>query len=250
MMKRNKRLLSLFMALLMVITTLSFMPATAFADEESDLVAALESFENNVMKKIGTDGYSALSTHLYDAYQIYYAALQVRQDGTAEELEEAREALEDAVAEMEPFVEPTANSAVKIGTGTSQPTADYYSNVLYSDGETKNAFTNSTTGSTSQYGTTGWGLATWEYENYYKFYFPNTVIMYDGKTDPKIPVITGVTGNGSNATLMLQNIYLSSNYFEFQKDWEGTTEGGRAHSTSRYNGAAIWPDCNLNNNSY
>ena len=252
-MKRlSKRLVSVLLAMLLIITSLPIFSIPAVAadnDAESKLVAALESFENDVMKKIGTDGYGGLKTHLYDAYQIYYAAYQVRQDGTAEEMDEAREALEDAVAEMEEFVEPTANTAVKIGTGTSQPTADDYSNVLYSDGENA-AFTNSTSGSTSQYGTTGFLGINWEYENYYKFYFPNTVILYDGKTNPKIPIVVGVTGNGSNATLMPQNIYLNSNYFEVNKNWQGTTEGGYAHSTTRYKGTPMWPDLDLNGGSY
>ncbi len=249
MKKVSKRLLSVILAIMLVFTTVPLLNAYAYDDAESQLVAALESFENDVMKKLGTDGYDALQTHLYDAYQIYYAALQVRQDGTAEEMDEAREALEDAVAEMEDFEEPVANQAVKIGTATSQPTTDDYSNILYSDGENA-AFTNSTNGATSQYGTTGWGLLTWEYENYYKFYFPNTVLLYDGKTNPKVPVVVGVTGNGSNATLMPQNIYVSSDYFEINKNWQGTTEGGYSHSTSRYKGTPMWPDLDLNSGSY
>ena len=248
MKKMSKRLLSVLLAALLVLTTLPIVGITAFADAESDLQNALDSFETDYIVPLATEGYSALKTNMYDAYEAYLVAAEIRKDGTAAEMNEAREYLEGAIAAMEEFEEPTANAAVKIGTGTSQPTTDDYANILYSDGET-NAKYDSTNGATYQYGTTGALGINWEYENFYYFYYPNTVIFYDGETDPKIPVIVGMHGNGSNATLMPQNIYLSSNYFELTKDWNGTTEGGYATSSTRFNSPA-WPDLDTKDGSY
>ncbi len=267
MKKLSKRLLAVMLSVMLVIGALPFMPITAMADAESDLVDAIAYFEDNYVVPLSEDGYDALYTNMGRTYTDYLAAIEAHKLGTASQMEAATVALTrhwtgvDAnnttyAYKMESFTEPEANGEVKIGdgaakyyddndnlqTGESQPVAGTdYRKIIYSDGLNNNGWLSSNR--TEVYGE--YGL--WTYQNYYDFYYPNTVVLVDGKGEgeekyPLIPIVLGITSNGSNSSTIPEFAYEATEGVDLTDKWVGTLEGHHETSSSLVYTKPTWPN--------
>ena len=251
MKKMSKRLLSILLAAVLVLTTMPFVSLTAYADAESDLQAALDSFENSYIKSLKEDGYSALKTNMADAYEKYVEAYEVRQEGTAEEMDAARKALETEVAKMKNFEEATANFDVKIGKSeTQQPKASYtnekgeddsdYNSVLYADGDKELSWS---TDANEVIGGGTYGITSAQFYRVFSVYYPNAVLLYNGENTPSLPVIVGVRNNSYSTTeIGFQNYYETTADVELKDDWVGTNDGRYNDSASHLYSTPTYPN--------
>ena len=259
MKKFTKKLLAVMLSVLMVCTVLPFSPMTAMADAQSDLEEKCAEYEQFVVDfgnaDLGTNGYGALKTNMYPAYQAYIAALEALEDGTESEMATARTNLTDAMAAMADFTPITANAAVKIGDGETQPTSDDYAQVIYSDGETNANWNNATKfaigGSYSLVFTTGqfWRTAC--------IYFPNTVVLNDGSgQDAMIPIVAGfrvpVSGEASTngaKEFIMENLYENTQKVYLRDYWTGTNDGYYNTSYQYPYTSPQWPHLNIPSNA-
>ena len=238
MKKLGKRILAILLSVLLVIVSLPFTAVTALADNESDLLDAMVQFENKV-KGISSGATPVLYTNLSETYAKYVDVCnlyerQVSDDWriekpTDEEVADALSAYNTEYAKMQNWTPKTGTFAPKIGAGTAQPTSAYYANVLYSDGASQNDWFKNGNGRVGQ--AYNANLISWDYWNTIAAFYANNVLLYDGKTKPKFPVVAGFTTghHGSSysksSALVVENITLSNGELDLVGNWEGSLNG-------------------------
>lgn len=251
MKKMSKRLLSLLLITVLVLTTLPLTAISVFADNTTDnLDAAIATFDSYITG-LHDDGIDALYTNMGEAYEVYREAVQLRTHGSDIEMRDVTNRLNTAMSKMEKFDQAKidaayeANHPVKIGEGANQPlkgsqktaamgytdddkTINDYDNVIYSDGDTASWDQALETFFDFTYGY----LVTERYQNRVRVYYPNSVILYDGETVPKVPIISAFQGlykyswTDGHCTVVMENMYESTNDVELLYNfWFGTTCG-------------------------
>ena len=180
----------------------------------ADTLANCEAIFEKRIANMATNGYTSMYTNIAPAYECYKASKAGKGNLAG---------FQEALDNMQPFDEVEATGSVPTASNYA-PEAAYSSNVIYSFQGTKMAQNLYTHGwsenSTAEiYGVTN---GSWKYGAHAYLYYPNTVLMYDGKTTPVIPVNVGfINKDGRYSVNML---YLTENESAFgMKDskWKG-----------------------------
>lgn len=173
--KLSTRILSVFLAVLMLASSVPFATITAFAADTGNLVTAMNSY------KSAMDG--TIKTNMLEAYDAYVNALEIYDAVTyggltdQTKINNATTALNTAVGNMHAWSAYKATASVKMPNDSSNVPSDYAKNILYA--------TNPSLSSTITNGTMKFTIAV-----------PATaVILYDG-TETRIPVMTSWHNDG------------------------------------------------------
>ncbi len=198
----------------------------------SSISQAISLFEQRI-NAIATNGYESLYTNISPAYELYKEAKSGNYTvSEADCLTKFNAALDN----MKPFVE--------YSTGKNDPFADdpnfhmsslYYSNVIYAEGATdvddghggtKKAHAFSDHSSVEIVKSTNGG---WVYGSYAYVYYPNTVLLYDGKTEPSLPVMSAFINKDHRYSVNMLYVAENLNDFALKNSkggdyWEGYTD--------------------------
>ncbi len=198
MAKKSKRLISILLSVVMVISSIPFVAISAFAEDNTakdNLSSAIEQF---AQKMDGT-----FYTNMSEAYRAYVTANQTldiyEATGYDTGMQAAANALNSAMNSMGTFTSKQGTALGSMSKDDTYTTEAYYKqiyqNLLYSPqttsavGEHKVQWESSWTGSNG---------AT------FRIYYPTTVMLYDGKTDPTMAILGEVqnyyTGTWSRNT--------------------------------------------------
>lgn len=175
MKKLSKRLLSILLSVLMVLTV---MPFGAFTAHAATLAQAKAAFINKIndMTTKGADDQYPVYTNLVPAYTAYVDACK---DGAGQT---EADALQAAVDNMTLF-DPTTNEGNKTVSINGTEATGYYSNVLYSPDP-----------GTIQYKDMSHGYLSWsngilKYSGDWYVYQRGGVLLYTGETPAQLPVV-------------------------------------------------------------
>ncbi|MBQ7741000.1 MAG: hypothetical protein IJT65_07195 [Eubacterium sp.] len=209
-MKRlSKKALSIVLAAIMVLTSIPMFAINLSAADSLDI--AVQKFEGYV-NDIATSGVSALRTNMADAYSVYLEALDMTESSTEERNAKAHE-LNDVLRNCQLYSTPTTLTDMTINNLSIE--SDYFKNVLYSDSA------NATMNDAAMVEKTSGGGIIWTYGGNLYTYFPNTVILYDGVTVPRIPIIFAAQQHSNNTTYWIAALSASSNYLGIHQNWKG-----------------------------
>ena len=213
----NKKLISVFLAVILVISVLPFSASTAMAD--TDLATAKANYVAKItdMKNNGT-----VYTNTIYAYLKYIAACA---DGAG--AAEAND-LQAAVNAMTVFVPKTGNESVSINGST---TSGYYSNVLWSENPTALQYSN------LSHGYIYWSNGILQYGGDIFIYQPSAVLLYDGTTEAKIPVIFAEQEN--EGRYRFRYGYVTETDGRLKSDWVGYSTAPRDGTSTAVN--VVWP---------
>ena len=208
MKKLSKRLLSVLLSALLVITSLPLFAFSALAADTTAIDNAMAAYE------AAMDG--NFYTNMSAAYDAYVAAAAVKADenATAAQISSAASALTAATANMGAFSGYAANGTIAYGSGTNQPTGG--ASILWANGASDTAYDQSQGGKaeTSTLGIT--------YGAYFWYYYPtNTVLMYDGRTTPVLPIMMGALDKDKNYNLHPDFMFTNSTDFTLNDYWYG-----------------------------
>ena len=201
--------------------------SSLYADSLANCISIFEKRIANM----ATNGYTAMYTNIAPAYECYKAA----KAGNGN-LGDFQTALDN----MQPFDEVTSNAVLTDYTVDYAPEETYFQNVIYTDAATKYKVDGVTmfkhdwsSNSTAEiYGVTN---GSWKYGAHAYIYYPNAVLLYDGKTTPTIPVNVGFINKDKRYSVNI--LYLTENESAFgmlNNKWYGYDD-----STS-----FIWPSSN------
>lgn len=211
--KLSKRILSVFLSALMVVTSIPFVTFTAFADEYDELESAMEAFD----AKLAAEG--AAYGNVEPAYEAYVNA-QKAQDAytyggaTKETLTAALNSLNNAMSQMTDFT--GYKSTLRKDQVTSTDSADgenfanYYKNVLWVE-----------TGYNASRGS-----ASGDYHGA-ALYYPQATMFYDGTNVAQSTVLIdgygeGSTGIGTSKTrTMLSVAVTNTDGISLTENWIG-----------------------------
>ncbi len=217
--KVSKRILSVLLAALMIITSV---PITVFAfNISADIDAAkdpavIEVSDAMTAYEKKMDG--TVYTNMSAAYNAYVDAQKAIDSyiygGVANALEGKAAALTAAIANMGEFTAYKGNGVAKIGSSTVPSTA--YSNLLYADGS---AATDYSVGVEA-----GKLSGAMKYGCFGYIYYPETVLLYDGTT-PSMPVISGYANTNGRYKTQPRAMYTTTGGLEFKDYWNGYTDG-------------------------
>lgn len=222
--KVSKRILSVFLAVLMMVTSIPAMAFSAFAAEntEASLRAAMKLFETK-MSQTGTTTYTN-TLAAYDAYVEAKATLDAVTYGSASvNYANAATKLENAVNAMQPWT-PYKGTAVpsfyEDSTGGDYDAVYkdgvHAANLLYSP-KTVNSNDCKTIGSAPDVKLEFWQAA-------------STVMLYDGETTPSMPILLMAqksTTNGRHVFQVYPSLAASS---ESSTDFAMTDDYWQAHA--------------------
>ncbi len=223
MKKMNKKLISVLLAVMLVFSTMPFGGLTAQADDLSDAKTA---YLSKVSQMYAYDGNG--NGKLYkNALPAYLAYVEACKDGAG--ADEAA-ALVSATNAMEEFTPYTGGVDVKINGSTGS----YSSNVVYSEEISNIQYTAASHGYIYYVG----GLFdSLKYGSDWFIYQPSAVVLYDGKTDAKVPVVFAEQENEGRYDFRFG--FVSETGGRLADDWRG-------HSTSPRDGTSqnvniTWP---------
>lgn len=214
--KKLKRVLSAFLAVLMV---LSVMPMSVFAATDDDLATLKSAIAAYETKMDGT-----VYTNMRAAYDAYIYAKECADSyeygrDTGLDLASAANALNTAVSNLGAFTPATAKVTGSFQYDDSYTNyEDYYKNLLYSPQTTDQAVAESGQVTTA---------SAWSGSCYQKFFVfhPVTVMMYDGINEPVMPVMfesePGSSGLYSKDA-QVYTAFLISNDMKLTEKWHGT----------------------------
>ncbi len=197
--KLSKRILSVLLSALMVVTSIPLVTFTAFADEYEDLEAAMEAFD----AKLAAEGvaYSNVGP-AYEAYVNAQKAQDAYKYGGADKavLTTALSSLNDAMGQMVDFKGYTGTAIPTFPNSAAGDMDDYagvaYNNVLYAPQAVSVT-------SPNKVGNV-----------YHHMYYSNdAVLLYDGTNDTILPVMMSadieVNSSGYNKTRYIWSCYPS-----------------------------------------
>ena len=232
MKKLSKRLLSVLLSALLVMTSLPLFAFSAAAADTSALDEAMAAYEAKM------DGNFYLN--MKDAYDAYVAAAAVKanENASASDIANAASALTAAVDAMYDFYGHTAVGQAIYGTTDENPNQERYAGILWADGSGDTAYNQSQGGKVVS-DDVSIGSVGVIYGGYYWFYYPtNSVIMYDGRYTPVLPIMMGAQDKDSNYNIHPRYLYPRSEDFEFTDDWVG------------YDDNFVWPATDSTRISY
>lgn len=217
--KVSKRILSVLLAALMIITSV---PITVFAfDVSADIDAAKDPAVIEV-----TDAMTAYEkkmdgkvyTNMSAAYNAYVDAQKAVDSyiygGVSNALEGKADALTKAIANMGEFTAYKGNGVARIGSSTVP--SDAYTNLLYADGS---AATDYSVG--VEAGKLSGAL---KYGCFGYIYYPETVLLYDGSTS-SMPVISGYANTNKRYKTQPRVMYTTTGNLAFKDYWKGYSDG-------------------------
>lgn len=217
--KVSKRILSVLLAALMIITSV---PITVFAfDVSADIDAAKDPAVIEV-----TDAMTAYEkkmdgkvyTNMSAAYNAYVDAQKAVDSyiygGVSNALEGKAETLTKAIANMGEFTAYKGNGVARIGSSTVP--SDAYTNLLYADGS---AATDYSVG--VEAGKLSGAL---KYGCFGYIYYPETVLLYDGSTS-SMPVISGYANTNKRYKTQPRVMYTTTGNLAFKDYWKGYSDG-------------------------
>ncbi len=217
--KVSKRILSVLLAVLMIITSV---PVSVFAfDVSADIDAAKDPAVIEV-----TDAMTAyekkmdgkLYTNMSAAYNAYVDAQKAVDSyiygGVSNALEGKADALTTAIANMGEFTAYKGNGVARIGSSTVP--SDAYTNLLYADGS---AATDYSVG--VEAGKLSGAL---KYGCFGYIYYPETVLLYDGSTS-SMPVISGYANTNKRYKTQPRVMYTTTGNLAFKDYWKGYSDG-------------------------
>lgn len=229
--KKLKRVLSAFLAVLMV---LSVMPMSVFAATDDDLANLKSTIAAYETKMDGT-----VYTNMRAAYDAYIHAKECADSyeygrDTGLDLAGAAATLNNAVANLGTFTPAKANvTGSFIYDDSFTNYQDYYKNLLYSPQTTTQAV------GESQKVVTASGEIFWVTQECWQKFFifhPVTVMLYDGINEPVMPVMVesepGQTQTYSKDAV-LYTAFTNSNDLKLTENWHGTD--GRVNFMYCYN---------------
>ena len=216
MRRLNKRILAVLLALMLTLTTMPFGALTAQADDLSDAKAAY-------LAKV-TEMYNG--TKLYkNSMGAYMAYVEACKDGAG--ASEAA-ALAGATAAMEEFVPYTGDVTAKVNNTTA---TGCYSNVVWEECPTALQYSN------LAHGFIYWDNGVLIYHGDWFIYQPSAVLLYDGTTDAKIPVLFAEQENEGNYRFRFG--YVAEGGGRLKTDWYGYNTAPRDGTSSAVN--VVWP---------
>lgn len=192
------------------------LPAQYYTDVSSgdanyaNLDSAMEAYEE-LIANLASSGYNAMLTNLSDGYTAYKAAVAAKASGTEADKATALANLNSAITNMKPFREVTGNHTPVYGT---QVESDYYNNLVYTDSSSDSNFYEE--GKAIIYGSTG---SFWKYGTHAYIYYPNTVLLYDGKSTPTVPVVAGFLNADHRYSVNMLYLNESIDAFDLQHTW-------------------------------
>lgn len=178
--KLSKRLLSVLLAIMMIVTSLPFVAISAFAaDDTENLEASMEAFDVKI-SEMGADFTNLVAA--YNAYVNAQKALDAYNYGGASNkvLTDAQNALDNAIGDVNRFMGYPAKYVEQVFANDSAAAehAAKHTGILWTE-----TGVNSARGSASG--------DTWD--SY--IYYPETTFMYDGKTTLSTTMILDANGN-------------------------------------------------------
>lgn len=216
--KLSKRILSILLAALMVVTSIPLMAFAATIDADVDAVdpavqEVLDAMEKYEQKMDGTI-YKNISA-AYNAYVDAQKALDAYiYGGDKNVIAGKAKALADAADSLADFVAYKGTGTAKIGQSVIPE--DVYSNLLYANGSTDTDYsTGVEAGKVSgalKYGCFGY------------IYYPETVLLYDG-TVPSMPIISGYANTNNRYKTQPRAMYTTTGNLELKDYWNGYTDG-------------------------
>lgn len=200
------------------------------AETGANIDEAIAIYESRIAK-MANSGYSMMYTNLSAAYEAYKVA--IRDKGTIGEAD-ALAGLNEALTNMQPFVERTGTFDPGEGDVNYNPTSDYFGNIIYAEGG-NNEGTNKFDDDISAEIYEKHGIAA-RYGSWAYLYYPATVLLYDGKNTPKIPVVVGFRNNDNRYAVEVLQVGTDMSDFGLNEYWTGYD-----NST-----AFKWPEANNN----
>lgn len=167
--------------------------------------------------KMANSGYSKMYTNLSAAYTAYKAAIAARDTATTIDDAEAYTNLKAALDNMKPFVEKTGTYNPS-GTNFT-PEGEYYSNIIYSEGgnsDGEHGFDDNISAEIYEKHGIAARYGSWAY-----LYYPATVLLYDGKNTPKIPVVVGFRNNDNRYAVEVLQVGTDMSDFGLNEYWTG-----------------------------
>lgn len=217
--KVSKRILSVLLAALMVITSV---PLTVFAFNVSadidaakdpaviEVTDAMTAYEKKMDGKVYTNMSAAYNAYV-DAQKAVDSYIY---GGVSNALEGKAAALTAAIANMGEFTAYKGNGVARIGSSTVP--SDAYTNLLYADGS---AATDYSVG--VEAGKLSGAL---KYGCFGYIYYPETVLLYDGTTS-SMPVISGYANTNKRYKTQPRVMYTTTGNLEFKDYWKGYSDG-------------------------
>lgn len=230
---KSKRILAVFLSILMVMTSIPVVAFTAFAADDSD-VTAVETAMTEYEKKMDGTVYKEMSK-AYEAYVACQAALDAYKYGSVSNaLNGKAAALTSATADMVnsgTWSRATATASVENRDNTEVASADYAKSILYAEKSASMAEQGEKTSVIVQL-----------------IGSPNTVILYDG-TDALVPIFAfwyyDQTGTSSRQMLALYPTNnettgrgTDNNDLQLQEAWHGNLDNGTGDWNSAWGGGA------------
>ncbi len=216
MKKINKKIVSVILSVLLMLSVMPVGALSVQADALSDAKAAYVAKIND-MKNNGT-----IYTNTIYAYLKYIAACADNAGAT-----EAAD-LQNAVNAMTVFSPKKGNASVSIN-GTAA--TGCYSNVLWAENPTALKYED------MSHGYIYWDNGILIYHGDYFIYQPSAVVLYDGTTDAKIPVLFAEQENQGNYRFRYG--YITETDGRLGGDWAGYSTAPRDGTSAAVN--AAWP---------
>lgn len=214
--KLSKKILSAFLAMLMVVTSVPLASVTAFAADDAavtEVKNAMAAFE----AQLQTEGAFTNVTNAYNAYVDCQKALDAYiYGGETDALSGKASDLNTAISQIGTFTGATAKNNDGYTQLFADDSANYPSNcvnVLWAE---------------TNYSTTR-GTGTGDYHKI-DLYYPEVTYLYDGKTTPKSPVVilatgTGDAGFGRKKNRTLLTAFFTADGLGLTENWRGKTNG-------------------------
>lgn len=244
MKKMSKRALSLLLSVLLVVTSMPMFAFASFAEDgeinEVDVTQPITDAMNAYEAKM--DG--TVYVNMANAYNAYVNAQKakdaVKYGDKTVDIDAVAASLTAATNEMTPFTDVAANTNITSPSGSNTIASPYSSNILYADA--MSMVSDTTYKNAGGTNSTGFKL---------QIYYPaNTIALYDGKNDVKMPVAVSwyydLTGLSSN-TRQVGGLYPTNNEtsgrgtdntdFRITENWRGTLNHG---STNVHNWTDAW----------
>lgn len=186
------------------------------AETGATLDEAMGIYESRIAR-MASNGYSVMYTNLSAAYEAYKKAVKAKGTGSLAETEALAE-LNEALTNMVPFVEYTGtkNPSGENFSVSNTATETYFRNVVYSEGATDGAHAfgdYSHRVMEESYG------VFWTYGTHAYIYYPQAVLLYDGKNTPVLPVVAGFKNSDNRYSLNMLNVYEEMDDFGLIQSW-------------------------------
>ena len=236
-MKTTRKIISMLMAVMMVVTML---PLTAFAATTNnetdaavaDLKAAITAYEEKMDGTVYTNMSAA-----YTAYVNANAAIDAYVYGDASiDLATYKDALTTATANMGAVTDPAANATANSRDVDDAISSDYAKMLLYSSKPSDSVYDEGDSNKSNVR---------------FQMYYPaNTICLYDGETAPRIPVFAfwyyDQTGFSSRKVYSLFPTDMAttgspaadSTEFKLQEEWHGNLNVRTGNCTDAWRGSA------------